>query len=81
MRGKTRRLAERVAQRPWSRNGATEMATRVLLGFLLFAGFTGAIRHYNAGQSLGEILSTDFVFIAIGVIGLAIIWNDNRSGR
>jgi hypothetical protein len=52
------------------------MATRILLGFLVFVGFTGAIRHYNAGQPLGEMLSTDFVFIAIGVIGLAIMWKD-----
>jgi hypothetical protein len=52
------------------------MATRILLGFLLFVGFTGAIRHYNAGQSLGEILSTDFVFVAIGVVGLWVMRKD-----
>jgi hypothetical protein len=52
------------------------MATRLLLGFLAFVGFSGAIKDYNGGHSLGEILSTDFVFIAIAVIGLAIMWKD-----
>lgn len=52
------------------------MATRILLGLLVFVGVMGAIKDFNRGHQLGEIMMTDFVFIAVGALGLWIMGKD-----
>jgi hypothetical protein len=73
-------FASRIRQRHLTIEGGAKVhPTKILLGFLILAGSVGAIRDYDKGQSLGEIMTTDFVFTAIGVIGLWLMRNDKES--
>ena len=50
------------------------MTIRNLLWFLIGLGLSGAIRdYYGGGRSLSDLVIVDFGFVAVGLIGLAII--------
>jgi hypothetical protein len=56
------------------------MTIRTVLGFLIGIGLSGAIRDYYGGRSLDAIMIADLSFVAVGLIGLGMMWwKDKRA--